>query len=67
MKNPKQKIATFLMFSGNAEEAMNYYTSIFDRSEIINITRYGANEVYRLIHLVKNLVVLQINLEFRGN
>lgn len=55
------------MFSGNAEEAMNYYTSIFDRSEIINITRYGANEVYRLIHLVKNLVGLQINLEFRGN
>lgn len=44
MENPKQKITTFLMFSGNAEEAMNFYTSIFDQSEIINITRYGANE-----------------------
>lgn len=44
MENPKQKITTFLMFSGNAEEAMNFYTSIFDQSEIISITRYGANE-----------------------
>ncbi|MHB1393986.1 MAG: VOC family protein [Clostridia bacterium] len=32
------------MFSGNAEEAMNFYTSIFDRTEIISIIRYGANE-----------------------
>jgi predicted 3-demethylubiquinone-9 3-methyltransferase (glyoxalase superfamily) len=32
------------MFSGNAEEAMNFYTSLFDQSEIIDITRYGANE-----------------------
>lgn len=32
------------MFSGNAEEAMNFYTSLFDHSGIINITRYGANE-----------------------
>lgn len=39
-----QKIYTFLMFSGNAEEAMKLYTSCFDRSEIINITRYEANE-----------------------
>jgi predicted 3-demethylubiquinone-9 3-methyltransferase (glyoxalase superfamily) len=32
------------MFTGQAEEAMNYYTAIFDRSEIISIQRYGANE-----------------------
>lgn len=44
MKNLSQKIFTFLMFSGKAEEAMNLYTSVFDRSEIISITRYGANE-----------------------
>ena len=30
MNNSKQKITTFLMFSGNAEEAMNFYTSLFD-------------------------------------
>jgi len=39
-----QKITTFLMFQGQAEEAMNFYTSLFDKSEIISISRYGANE-----------------------
>ncbi|WP_077616096.1 VOC family protein [Caenibacillus caldisaponilyticus] len=39
-----QKITTFLMFQGQAEEAMNLYTSLFDKSEIISISRYGANE-----------------------
>lgn len=38
------KITTFLMFDGKAEEAMNFYTSLFDQSEIISISRYGANE-----------------------
>ncbi|MBC9784421.1 VOC family protein [Heliobacterium chlorum] len=33
------------MFSGNAEEAMNFYCSTFDQSEILTITRYGANDV----------------------
>lgn len=32
------------MFDGKAEEALNYYISIFDQSEIISISRYGANE-----------------------
>lgn len=46
MNNSKQKITTFLMFQdGNAEEAMNFYTSLFDDSEVVNVTRYGANEV----------------------
>ena len=40
-----QKINTFLMFEGQAEEAMNLYTSTFKQSEIISITRYGANEM----------------------
>ncbi len=44
MIKPKQKITTFLMFSVNAEEAMNLNISLFDQSEITNITRYGANE-----------------------
>lgn len=38
------QISTFFMFEGNAEEAMNFYTSIFDNSEILSISRYGANE-----------------------
>ncbi len=39
-----QKITTFLMFDGKAEEAMNFYTSLFKQSEILNLTRYGENE-----------------------
>ncbi|MDH6428544.1 hypothetical protein BSK62_17735 [Paenibacillus odorifer] len=44
MKELNQKIMTFLMFEGKAEEAMNFYTSLFDHSEIISIKRYGTNE-----------------------
>ncbi|NHM29928.1 VOC family protein, partial [Neobacillus terrae] len=38
-----EKVTPFLMFQdGNAEEAMNFYTSIFEDSQITNIVRYGA-------------------------
>ena len=40
-----QKITTFLMFEGRAEEAMNFYTSLFNDSVITSITRYGPNEM----------------------
>ncbi|CAH1198863.1 MULTISPECIES: VOC family protein [Paenibacillus] len=38
------KIKTFLMFEGQAEEAMNFYVSLFEDSEITSIQRYGPNE-----------------------
>lgn len=39
------KVLPFLMFQGGkAEEAMNYYTSIIEDSEITSIVRYGPNE-----------------------
>lgn len=39
------KIASFLMFQdGRAEEAMTFYTSLFEDSEVTNIVRYGANQ-----------------------
>ena len=38
-----KKITTFLMFEGNAEEAMTFYLSLFDDAEIISIMRYGAD------------------------
>ena len=44
MEHSKQKITTFLMFDGKAEEAMNYYLSVFDQAEIVSIQRYGANQ-----------------------
>ncbi|MBP2240939.1 putative 3-demethylubiquinone-9 3-methyltransferase (glyoxalase superfamily) [Cytobacillus eiseniae] len=40
-----EKVIPFLMFqNGKAEEAMNFYTSLIEDSEITNIIRYGANE-----------------------
>jgi predicted 3-demethylubiquinone-9 3-methyltransferase (glyoxalase superfamily) len=36
----KQKITPFLWFDNNAEEAMNFYVSIFKDSRIINLRRY---------------------------
>jgi predicted 3-demethylubiquinone-9 3-methyltransferase (glyoxalase superfamily) len=35
------KITPFLWFDNNAEEAMQFYTSIFKNSKISDVTRYG--------------------------
>ena len=35
------KITTSLWFDGNAEEAADFYTSVFKDSKITNISRYG--------------------------
>jgi predicted 3-demethylubiquinone-9 3-methyltransferase (glyoxalase superfamily) len=36
-----QKITPFLWFDGKAEEAMNFYVSLFKNSKIGRVTRYG--------------------------
>jgi predicted 3-demethylubiquinone-9 3-methyltransferase (glyoxalase superfamily) len=36
-----QKITPFLWFDNNAEEAVNFYVSIFKNSKIVNVARYG--------------------------
>ena len=36
-----QKITTFFMFEGQAEEAMNFYISLFDNASVKDIRRYG--------------------------
>lgn len=42
------KILTFLLFTGEqhgkAEEAVNFYTTLFDDSEISSIEHYGPND-----------------------
>lgn len=40
-----QTITPFLWFNGNAEEAMNFYTSIFTNSKVINVSRMGDGSV----------------------
>ena len=42
MKNKiEQKIIPFLWFDNQAEEAMNFYVSIFKNSKVLSVTRYG--------------------------
>src|SRR5262245_34844361 len=36
-----QKITTFLWFDKNAEEAVNFYTSVFKNSRTIDVVRWG--------------------------
>ncbi|MDB5257791.1 MAG: hypothetical protein JWM14_2486 [Chitinophagaceae bacterium] len=36
-----QKITPFLWFNDNAEEAMNFYTSVFKDSKIVSVRRWG--------------------------
>jgi predicted 3-demethylubiquinone-9 3-methyltransferase (glyoxalase superfamily) len=36
-----QKISPFLWFDDQAEEAANFYVSVFKNSEILNVSRYG--------------------------
>jgi predicted 3-demethylubiquinone-9 3-methyltransferase (glyoxalase superfamily) len=40
------KITPFLWFDDKAEEAMNFYMSIFKDSKVLNITRYGKDAPY---------------------
>ena len=36
-----QKITPFLWFNNNAEEAINFYTSLFKNSKVGTIARYN--------------------------
>ncbi|HSZ84478.1 MAG TPA: VOC family protein [Puia sp.] len=50
-----QKATTFFMFDGKAEEAMNFYISLFDNSEIKSISRYtkdGPGKEGSVIHAI---------------
>ena len=38
------KITPFLLFEGKAEEAMNFYVSLFENSRVTSIKRYGPGE-----------------------
>ena len=59
-----QKISPCLWFDNNAEDAVNFYTSIFKDSKIGNVTRYGK-EGYE-IHKKKEGSIMTINFEIEG-
>jgi predicted 3-demethylubiquinone-9 3-methyltransferase (glyoxalase superfamily) len=37
-------VRPFLMFEGKAEEAMNFYVSLFPGAQVIDIVRYGPGQ-----------------------
>lgn len=43
------KITTFLMFSGQAEDAMNFYASLFSNSKIDNLMRNEDGSVMKAV------------------
>jgi predicted 3-demethylubiquinone-9 3-methyltransferase (glyoxalase superfamily) len=45
MGNSNQKITTCFMFNGKAEEAMNFYASVFDQSEINSVFHHEDGTV----------------------
>jgi predicted 3-demethylubiquinone-9 3-methyltransferase (glyoxalase superfamily) len=59
-----QKIKPFLWFDSDAEEAVNFYTSIFKNSKIGNIARYG--EAGREIHGKPAGTVMTVEFELNG-
>jgi predicted 3-demethylubiquinone-9 3-methyltransferase (glyoxalase superfamily) len=38
-----QKITPFLWFDGSAEEAINFYVSVFKNSRVVSLRRYGED------------------------
>ena len=64
MKNIRQKIVPNLWFDTEAEEAVKFYTSIFDNSKIISETRYP--EVGQEIHQKEAGSIMTINFELEG-
>src|SRR6187200_288452 len=59
-----QKISPCLWFDNNAEEAVQFYVSIFKNSNIGNVTHYGK-EGYE-IHKKKEGAVMTIDFEIEG-
>lgn len=60
----KNKITPCLWFDTQAEEAANFYVSVFDNSKINNISRYGK-EGYE-IHKMKEGTALAVHVTING-
>lgn len=64
-------VKPFLMFQGQAEEAMNFYVSLFPDARIIDINRYGPGEagaegtVRTASFFIRNLTIMCIDSAIR--
>ena len=59
-----QKITSNLWFDNNAEDAAKYYTSIFNNSKILRISRYGKEGFE--IHKMPEGTVMTVEFELEG-
>ena len=64
MKKTIQKITSNLWFDRQAQEAANYYVSIFEDSKILRLTHYGK-EGYE-IHKMPEGTVLTVEFQIEG-
>jgi predicted 3-demethylubiquinone-9 3-methyltransferase (glyoxalase superfamily) len=55
------KITTFLMFDGKAEEAMKFYTSLFDQSEIHRVFHHEDGTVLHATFTLKGQTFMCID------
>lgn len=63
MRNKINRISTNLWFDTQAEEAANYYTSIFKNSKIDKITRYGKERYEKLELSEGTVMTVQFSLD----
>lgn len=56
-----QQITTFFMFAGKAEEAMDFYTSVFDQSEINNVFHHENGTVLHAVFTLKGQTFMCID------
>lgn len=61
MESSIQKITPFLMFSGKGEEAMSFYTSIFDQSEINSLIHQEDGTVLHAVFTLKGQMFMAID------
>ena len=57
----QQPITPFFMFEGQAEEAMNFYLSVFDDSEVNNVIRYEDGTITHATFTLKGLQFMCID------
>jgi predicted 3-demethylubiquinone-9 3-methyltransferase (glyoxalase superfamily) len=60
-----QKITPNLWFNGNAEEAVNYYVSVFPESRILSTERYPNSMEEGLADFQKNMAGKVLTIEFQ--
>jgi predicted 3-demethylubiquinone-9 3-methyltransferase (glyoxalase superfamily) len=61
------KITPFLMFEGKAEEAMNFYTSLFHPSEILRVVHHEDGTVLHATFTLKGQELMCIDSRVKHN